>query len=77
MSPFNRGLVPPATEPRRRERQLVLVQVMDSEGFWTNVREGLSVKQAVIAAEQCAREYGVPVRVVVGAKREVIREFSS
>lgn len=72
---FNRGLVPNASEPQTRERELVLVQAKDDEGFWVNLYEARSVRDGIRFAAACHRTEPADLRVVRGLKREVVREF--
>lgn len=61
--------------PPVRKPDLVLVQARDEEGFWANVHEGSPVNLSVKIAEQWSHEHKADTRVVVGVKREVVKEF--
>lgn len=54
---------------------LVLVQVRDEDHFWCNVHELPDVPSAIKFAAAHTRETKNPTRVVVGPKRQVVREL--
>lgn len=53
-----------------------ILQVRDDDGFWCNVTEVATAKQAIRMGEARRRESDQSVRVVKGRQREVVREWS-
>lgn len=57
-------------------RELVLVQIRDEDGFWSNVQEFPAIRPALEFAQAYAEREQCAVQVVRGHKRELVRHFT-